>query len=101
MRSPRFKIVAIDDEHVSAIALSPLEIASRRCGFLGWRHDLEESAAGREQCIVQTVFADARIRENSDSPKMDFDQSSTIRSVAVAVKAVTRGIFRSARRQPN
>ena len=61
--APGFEVVAVDDVHITAIALAPLDIAAGRRVRLCRGNDFEESAAHGEQSIVQAVLADARIAE--------------------------------------
>src|SRR6266436_2284322 len=51
-------VVALQDDHVAAVALAPFEIASAGGSFLNRRDDLDELAADRHQRILKSECFD-------------------------------------------
>jgi len=51
----------LDDHHVAAVALAPLDVAAGRSAGLAGRHDLEEVVADRTDDVDQAPLGDARV----------------------------------------
>ena len=51
----------LEDDHVAAVAVAPLDVSARRRSLLERRHDLEKVVPGRAHDIDQTPLGDAGI----------------------------------------
>ena len=57
----RHCVLALQDDHVTAVALAPVEIAPGRGAVFGGRHDFEKIAADREQRVLKAKLGHAGI----------------------------------------
>ena len=62
-------VVDLDDHHVAAVALAPLDVAAGRGALLERRDDLEEIVAGRADDIDQPPLGDAGVAIGDLEPK--------------------------------
>ena len=60
-RCARFRIVALEDNHVTTITIATIKISAGRCSLTGWRYNLKKIRANWQQSIGEPVFPDSRI----------------------------------------